>query len=63
MAKIIELPEPEDEEDLHRMHSTRMNEIQDDLILADLLGHTVGVNQNVWTRASVARRKSAVDAF
>ncbi len=27
------------------------------------LGHTVDVNQNVYTRASIARRKTAVDAL
>ena len=32
-------------------------------LVADQLGHTVDVNQNVYTRASVARRKEAVDAL
>jgi hypothetical protein len=32
-------------------------------MVADQLGHTVDVNQNVYTRASVARRKEAVDAL
>jgi len=41
-----------------------MSEITDDpKMVADQLGHTVDVNQNVYTRASVARRKEAVDAF
>lgn len=31
--------------------------------LADQLGHTVDVNQNVYTRASIARRKTALDAL
>ena len=30
---------------------------------ADQLGHTLDVNQNVYTQASVARRKRAVDAL
>jgi integrase len=53
--------------DFHVMrwtHSTLMNEIHDDpKLVADQLGHTVDVNQNVYTRASVARRKKAVDAL
>jgi integrase len=49
---------------MRRTHSTLMNEIHDDpKMVADQLGHTVDVNQNVYTRASVARRKVAVDAF
>lgn len=49
---------------MRRTHSTLMNEIHDDpKLVADQLGHTVDVNQNVYTRASVARRKSAVDAL
>ena len=36
-----------------------MNEIHDDpKLVADQLGHTVDVNQNVYTRASIARRKT-----
>ena len=31
--------------------------------VADQLGHTLDVSQNVYTRASVARRKKAVDAL
>jgi len=47
-----------------RTHSTLMREITDDpQMVADQLGHTVDVNQNVYTRASVAKRKEAVDAF
>jgi len=49
---------------MRRTHSTLMNEIHDDpKLVADQLGHTVDVNQNVYTRASVARRKKAVDAL
>jgi integrase len=47
---------------MRRTHATLMNEIHDDpKMVADQLGHTVDVNQNVYTRASVARRKEAVD--
>jgi hypothetical protein len=35
----------------------------DPKLIADQLGHTVDVNQNVYTKASVARRKVAVDAL
>jgi integrase len=49
---------------MRRTHSSLMNEIHDDpKLVADQLGHTVDVNQNVYTRASVARRKTAVDAL
>ena len=49
---------------MRRTHSTLMNEIHDDpKLVADQLGHTVDVNQNVYTKASVARRKVAVDAL
>lgn len=49
---------------MRRTHSTLMNEIHDDpKLVADQLGHTVDVNQHVYTRASVARRKVAVDAL
>lgn len=47
---------------MRRTHATLMNEIHDDpKLVADQLGHTVDVNQNVYTRTSVARRKEAVD--
>jgi integrase len=47
---------------MRRTHATLMNEIHDDpKLVADQLGHSVDVNQNVYTRASVARRKVAVD--
>ena len=49
---------------MRRTHPTLMNEIHDNpQLLADQLGHTVDVNQNVYTRASVARRREAVDAL
>ncbi len=49
---------------MRRTHSSLMNEIHDDpKLIADQLGHTVDVNQNVYTRASIARRKVAVDAL
>jgi hypothetical protein len=41
-----------------------MNEIHDDpKLLADHLGRILDVNKNVYTQASVARRKVAVDAL
>ena len=49
---------------MRRTHSTLMNELHDDpKLVADQLGHSLDVNQNVYTRASVARRKKAVDAL
>jgi len=49
---------------MRRTHATLMNEIHDDpKMVADQMGHTVDVNQNVYTRASVGRRKVAVDAL
>ena len=49
---------------IRRTHSTLMNEIHDDpKLVADQLGYTVDVNQNVYSRASVARRKTAVYAL
>ena len=49
---------------MRRTHATLMNEIHDDpKLVADQLGHTLDVSQNVYTRASVARRKKAVDAL
>lgn len=41
-----------------------MNEIHDDpKMVADQMGHTVYVNQNVYTEASVGRRIVTVDAL
>lgn len=49
---------------IRRTHPTLMIEIHDDpKMAADQLGHTLDVSQNVYTRASVARRKVAVDAL
>ena len=49
---------------LRRTHSTLMNELGvDPKVVADQLGHTLDVNQNVYTQASVLRRKVAVDAL
>ena len=49
---------------MRRTHSTLMNEVSDDpKLVADQLGHTVDVNQHVYTRTSVGRRKAAVDAL
>jgi integrase len=47
---------------MRRTHASLMNEIHDDpKLVADQMGHTVDVNQHVYTRASVARRRKAVD--
>jgi hypothetical protein len=35
----------------------------DPKLIADQFGHTVDINQNVYTKASIARRKVAVDAL
>jgi hypothetical protein len=35
----------------------------DPQVRADQMGHTVDVNQNQYTRASLERRKKAVDAL
>jgi integrase len=49
---------------MRRTHATLMNEIHDDpQMVGDQLGHTLDVSQNVYTRASVARRKEAVEAL
>ena len=49
---------------MRRTHATLMNEMHDDpKLVADQLGHTLDVNQNVYTRASLIRRKQAVDAL
>lgn len=47
-----------------RTHSTLMSELEvDPKVVSDQLGHTLDVNQNVYTKASLRRRKSAVDAL
>jgi integrase len=49
---------------MRRTHATLMNEIHDDpKLVADQLGHTLDVNQNVYTRVSLWKRKLAVDAL
>jgi integrase len=49
---------------MRRTHATLMNEIVDDpKLVADQLGHTLDVNLNIYTRASLARLKNAVDAL
>ena len=49
---------------MRRTHASIMNELHDDpKLVADQLGHTLDVSQNVYTQVSVARRKEAVDAF
>jgi integrase len=49
---------------MRRTHATLMNEIHDDpKLVADQLGHTLDVNQNVYTRMSIMKRKQAVDAL
>ena len=49
---------------MRRTHASLMNEIHDDpKMVADQLGHTLDVSQNVYTRKSVAKRKLAVDAL
>ena len=41
-----------------------MNDLHGDpTLVADQLGHTLDVNQNVYTRASMLKRKQAVDAL
>ncbi len=47
---------------MRRTHSSLMNAMGvDGKIVADQLGHTLDVNQNVYTQASVERRKEALD--
>jgi integrase len=49
---------------LRRTHSTLMNELGiDPKVVSDQLGHTLDVNQNVYTQASLQRRRQAVDAL
>jgi integrase len=49
---------------LRRTHSTLMNELGvDPKVVSDQLGHTLDVNQNVYTQASVQRRRVAVDSL
>ncbi|HXE63912.1 MAG TPA: site-specific integrase [Bryobacteraceae bacterium] len=47
---------------MRRTHSSLMNDLKvDPKIVADQLGHTLDVNQNVYTRSAVGRRKEAIE--
>ena len=49
---------------MRRTHSSLMNELNiDPKTVADQLGHTADVNQNVYTLASLSRRKEAVNVL
>ena len=49
---------------MRRTHSSRMNELKiDPKIVAEQLDQTVGVNPNVYTLASLSRRKEAVNVL
>ena len=46
---------------LRRTHSSLMHELEiDPKLVADQLGHTVDVNQNVYTKVALRRRQAAV---
>ena len=45
-------------------HSSLMNDLRvDPKIVADQLGHTVDVNQNVYTKTGLGKRKKAVNSL
>jgi integrase len=47
---------------MRRTHSSLMSDLKvDPKIVADQLGHTLDVNQNVYTRSAVGRRKEAIE--
>lgn len=47
---------------MRRTHSSLMNDLKvDPKLVADQLGHTVDVNQNVYTRTALSRRQAAVE--
>ena len=49
---------------MRRTHSTLLYELGvDPQVRADQMGHTVDVNQNQYTHASLERRRSAVNAL
>jgi integrase len=49
---------------MRRTHSSLMNELNvDPKVVADQLGHTLDVNQNVYTQAGLHRRQAAVDTL
>jgi integrase len=51
-----------EEKAMRRTHATLMNDLHDNpKLVADQLGHTLDVNQNVYTRVSLLKRKQAVD--
>ncbi len=49
---------------MRRTHSSLLSDMKvDPKVVADHLGHTLDVNQNVYTRTSLQRRKEAVNIF
>jgi integrase len=49
---------------MRRTHSSLMNDLKvDPKIVADQLGHTLNVNQNIYTQSAMERRKEAVDSL
>ena len=49
---------------MRRTHSSLMNDLKvDPKIVADQLGHTLDVNQNIYTQSALERRKEAVDSL
>ena len=49
---------------MRRTHSCLLDELGvDPQVRADQMGHTVDVNQNKYTRSSLARRRTAVNAL
>ena len=50
--------------DSTRTHSSLMNDLKvDPKIVADQLGHSLNVNQNIYTQSAMERRKEAVDSL
>jgi integrase len=49
---------------MRRTHSSLLNDLKvDPKIVADQLGHSLDVNQNVYTRSGLGRRKEAVNSL
>ncbi|MBM3804088.1 MAG: site-specific integrase [Acidimicrobiia bacterium] len=49
---------------MRRTHSSLMNDLKvDPKIVADQLGHTLDVNQNIYTQSGLERRKEAVNSL
>jgi hypothetical protein len=47
---------------MRRTHSSLMNDLKvDPKIVADQLGHTLDVNQNVYTRSAISRSQEAIE--